>query len=75
MCVAIPGKVIELNGDKAKVDVRGNTCDIDVRLISAKVGDFVLIHAGCALEVMQEQAYLDLVEMHELLEEAISEES
>lgn len=73
MCVAIPGIVVSVDGEKAKVDVRGNTCDVDVRLIDTKPGDYVLIHAGCALEIMKEETYRDLVEMHELLEEVTSE--
>lgn len=53
MCVAVPGKIIEINGDKAKVDIMSNICDVNIKLVSVNVGDYVLIHAGCVLEVLK----------------------
>lgn len=53
MCVAVPGKVIEINGDSAKVDIMGNVTVVNIRLAPVKLGDYVLIHAGCVLEVMK----------------------
>jgi len=53
MCVAVPGKIIEINGDTAKVDIMNNVCDVNIKLVSAKIGDYVLIHAGCVLEVLK----------------------
>ena len=53
MCIAMPGKVISISGDRAKVDFSGNRIDADIRLVDAAVGDYVLVHAGCAIEVMK----------------------
>jgi len=53
MCVAVPGKIVEISGDTAKVDVLGNICEANIKLVSAKIGDYVLIHAGCAIEVLK----------------------
>ena len=63
MCIAIPGKVVELNGDKAKAEFNGNLVDINVGLVDPKVGDYVLVHAGCAIEVMEYEKAQELIEL------------
>jgi hydrogenase expression/formation protein HypC len=56
MCLAIPAKVINLNGDKASVDFgQGVLREVNVSLVEAKVGDYVLVHAGYAIQVIEEQ--------------------
>lgn len=55
MCIAMPGKVIIIDGDTAKVDFGGNLVDVNVALIDVKVDDYVLVHAGCAIEVMNKE--------------------
>lgn len=55
MCVAVPGKVIELNDFHGKVDFQGNIIDVNMALVDAKIGDYVLVHAGCALEIIQKE--------------------
>ncbi|MGF7142462.1 hydrogenase expression/formation protein HypC [Anaerotaenia torta] len=69
MCVAVPGKVIEINGNKAKVDILNNITEADIRLVNAKPGDYVLIHAGCALEVMKQDMAEELLAVFQELEE------
>lgn len=70
MCVAVPGKLIELNGTMAKVDVRNNICDVNIQLVDAKLGDYVLIHAGLAIEVLKQDAAEEILSIFdELLEE------
>lgn len=56
MCLGVPGKVVNLlKYNTATVDVNGNQVDISVRLTpEVKVGDYVLIHAGFAMEVIDE---------------------
>ncbi len=55
MCVAMPGKVIAINGIKAIVDFYGNTVEANAGLVSAKTGDYVLVHAGCILQVLSKE--------------------
>jgi len=51
MCLAIPAEVIEINGDMATVEVAGNTRQVSIVLTpQVKISDFVLMHAGYALE-------------------------
>ena len=53
MCLAIPARVVEIDGPKAKVDILGNTREADLTLVGdIRVGDYVLIHAGFAIEKM-----------------------
>lgn len=59
MCLAIPAKITEINGDSAKVDYGGVARETRLDFVDAKVGDYVLIHAGFAIEVMDEQAALE----------------
>ncbi len=54
MCVALPGKVIQVNGRKATVDFSGNTLVAEAGLVKVKPGDDVLVHAGCILQVLTE---------------------
>lgn len=53
MCLAIPAKIVNIEGDKAKVDFgEGVLREVDVTLVEAKVGDYVLVHAGYAIQVI-----------------------
>lgn len=57
MCLAIPAQVKEINDNKlATVDILGVTREISLDLTpQAEVGSFVLVHAGFAIEVVDEQ--------------------
>lgn len=66
MCLAIPGKITEINEERmANVDILGawRTASLDL-VPQAAVGDYVLVHAGFAIEVVDPQfaqETLDLV--------------
>jgi hydrogenase expression/formation protein HypC len=56
MCLAIPAKVMDLQGDKANVDFGlGVLREVNVSLVEAKVGDYVLVHAGYAIQIIDEE--------------------
>lgn len=57
MCLAIPAKIKEMNNNGlATVDILGVTREVSLDLTpQAGVGDFVLVHAGFAIEVVDEQ--------------------
>lgn len=57
MCVAMPGKVISVDGTIAEVDFSGNRIRAQAGLVSVKPGDYVLVHAGCILQVVSRQDY------------------
>lgn len=68
MCVALPGIVRKINGDMAKVDFRGNMVNVGIGLVDAKVGDYVLVHAGCAIEIMKKDSAWELMDILDELE-------
>jgi hydrogenase expression/formation protein HypC len=55
MCLGIPARIMEINGDIAKVDFGGVTREVDVSLVDAKLEDYVIIHAGFAIQVLSEE--------------------
>ncbi len=73
MCLGVPGKVIErMERDMARVDVNGNQTEISVRLTpEVELGQYVLIHAGFAMEIMDESVALETMQ---LLEEMLAYE-
>jgi len=57
MCLAIPAKVTEINGDIAKVDFgQGIVRDVNIMLVDVQVGEYVLVHAGYAIQVIDQKA-------------------
>ena len=65
MCLAIPGKIVEISGDNAElalVDVVGVRRKIDLGLLQddkPALGDWVLIHVGFAMSKISEHDALD----------------
>ena len=56
MCLAIPAKIIELDKDIAVVDAMGNRFKAKTTLLpEARIGNLVLIHAGFAISLVNEE--------------------
>lgn len=57
MCLAVPAKIVEISGDLAKVDFgSGVLREVNIMLLEeAKKGDYVLVHAGYAIQHLDEQ--------------------
>jgi len=56
MCLAIPARIVQLEGDKAVVDAMGNQFRARTTLLpQVKLGDLVLIHAGFAISTIDEE--------------------
>ncbi len=73
MCIAIPGKIISVEGQHAKVDFSGNVVTVNVGIIDPQVGQYVLVHAGCAIEVMEKDKADELLTLFAELEDAEAE--
>ncbi|UCF58439.1 MAG: HypC/HybG/HupF family hydrogenase formation chaperone [Candidatus Bathyarchaeota archaeon] len=57
MCLAIPAKVIRIHGNNAKVDFGESVLrDVNVTLVKPRLGEYVLVHAGYAIEVIDRKA-------------------
>ena len=56
MCLAIPLEVIEINDNIAKVSIGNTKREAYLDLMdNVKVGDFVLVHAGFAIEKLDKE--------------------
>lgn len=63
MCLAVPSKIIEINGSTAKVDVDGVIRQTSIMLMDdIKIGDYVIVHAGFAINKLDEDAALRTLE-------------
>ena len=66
MCLAIPGKLVALEGMTGIVDLSGVERKVSLQLVpEAQEGDYVLVHAGIAIQVVDEeeaQATLEIFE-------------
>ena len=70
MCLAIPAKIISIEGHNAIADFDGTTKQIVIALLpKIEVGKFVIVHAGYAIEEINEVAAKESLELwRELLE-------
>lgn len=68
MCVAVPGKVISVKEGIAVVDFSGNRVNAMAGLLPVKVGDYALVHAGCIIQIMQQEEAEQLAELFEEIE-------
>ena len=60
MCLAIPLQLIEINGNSAVGEAMGMRRDIRVDFIeNPQIGDFVIVHAGFAIERLPEQQAME----------------
>jgi hydrogenase expression/formation protein HypC len=56
VCLGVPAKVIEMKNQEALVDVMGSRMFVGTFFVpEARVGDYVLLHAGQALTVVDEK--------------------
>jgi hydrogenase expression/formation protein HypC len=69
MCVALPGKVIEIKDRDAVVDFNGNQVTARAGLVDVKVGDYVLVHAGCVIQKVTQQDMDELKNLKEQMRE------
>jgi hydrogenase expression/formation protein HypC len=67
MCIAIPAKVVQVTEHEAEVDLMGNTKKVNIDLVAEelKPGDYVLVHAGYAIEKIEESIALETLAIFE----------
>ena len=65
MCLAIPGKIIALEGGVADVDFGGVVRKVNVTMVEAVLGEWVVVHAGFAISKMDEEEALETIKLWE----------
>lgn len=61
MCLAIPAQIMDIDNYSAIIDIMGLESKINVQLIEElKVGDYVLVHAGCAIQKIDKYYFEEL---------------
>lgn len=55
MCLAVPGKIVKIEGDMGDVDFGGVTRKANLSMVEANVGDWAVVHAGFAIQLMDEE--------------------
>jgi hydrogenase expression/formation protein HypC len=64
MCLAIPGKIVSVKEAQAQVDFgEGVLREVNVTLVNVRVGDYVLVHAGYAIQVLDEREALETLSL------------
>jgi hydrogenase expression/formation protein HypC len=76
MCLAVPSRIVDIDNLLATVDIFGARKEVSLILLpdEAHVGDYVLIHAGFALQKIDEAAALDAMNLIKEYAEALERE-
>ena len=69
MCVAAPGRVIEIKDNIATVDYNGNITKANAGVVNVTVGDYVLVHAGLIIQKISKSEAKEMEELFGMLEE------
>ena len=64
MCLAIPSRIVSIDGDTAIIDVDGVKRQASVMLLNdIKTGDYVIVHAGFAIHKLDEASALESLQL------------
>lgn len=70
MCLAVPMKLISIEGDVGRVSTSGVAMDVSLALVEeAKPGDYVIVHAGFAIQTIEEEEALATLAILKRLEQ------
>ena len=69
MCVAAPGRVLDIKNNIATIEYSGNTVNANAGLVKIMPGDYVLVHAGLVIQRVDEEEAKNMTELFKTLEE------
>ena len=70
MCLAVPMQLVEKDGDRGMAELGGVKRNINLMLVpEAEVGNYVIVHAGCAIEVLNEKEALNTIALFQEMAE------
>lgn len=68
MCLAVPAKIVELENQKAVVEIGGTRREASLILLpDAGLGDYVLLHAGFAISMIDEAEALETLKLFDAM--------
>lgn len=74
MCLGLPGRVIKIEDKTSLVEVMGVSREVSIELLkNVSIGDYVLVHAGCAITKIDEEEALRTIELFRELRELVHE--
>jgi hydrogenase expression/formation protein HypC len=59
----MPAKILSIEGDEAEVDFGGAIRKTNVSMVDAKVGEYVIIHAGFAIQKVDEEEAMETLKL------------
>lgn len=68
MCLAIPMRIVQIDGFNARCEAKGVTREVSLYLIqgdSIAIGDFVMVHVGYAIQIISEQGARSAWELYD----------
>ena len=72
MCLAIPALIKKIQGEEADVEIGGVSRHISIQLTpDAKVGDYVLLHTGYAISIIDQDEAKETLALFEQIAEVI----
>lgn len=72
MCLAVPAKVIKIDGELAEVELGGLIRKASIMLVpDVRVGDYVLLHAGFAIQKLDEKEAEETIDLLNEVEKKI----
>jgi len=74
MCLAVPAKIVKIADEEhAEIDYGdGVSRTINISLVDVKVGDYVLVHAGFAIQVLDEKEAEETLKLFELMSKGVN---
>jgi len=74
VCLSIPAMVVSVSGDMAEVSVGGALFSAGLQMVeNVSVGDYVLLHAGFAIEKLKEEDALETLRLLKEIDDTMAE--
>jgi hydrogenase expression/formation protein HypC len=74
MCLSIPGKIVAIDGIMAEVSAGGAIFKAGLHMIeNAKIGDYILLHAGFAIQKISEKEAAETIKLFEEMNTQVNE--
>ena len=73
MCVAYPGKVLSIENNHARVDFTGSVVPVNISMVAVQPGDYVLVHAGMAIQKVETEEAKEWIALFRDLEETTAD--